>query len=127
MVNNNTGSGTGTGSVTVESGARIGGCGAIDGNLTMKDGSRFVFDGNPKTTLAVSGELVLGAAFGIDDLDIDWKTIPEGTYKLIVNKGDFSTIENWGEENKITGLAGGRAAWLNYISGSKGLALTVVQ
>lgn len=124
LVNNTSGSGTGTGAVSINNGAFVGGSGTVGGNLSLASGAGFVF--NADNALTVSGTLAIDNTFGVDNLDIDWNTVSAGTYNLIVNSGDVSSIENWGEGNAATGLDGGKSAWFDYASGSEGLALTVV-
>lgn len=100
LVNNTTGSGTGDGNVTVQSGARIGGDGSIAGNLSLDSGAEFVL--NLSETLTVDGTVSLDNSFGVESLTtitgsaIDWSLVGDGTYTLIGNNSDFSNITNFG-------------------------------
>jgi len=58
MVNNSTGSGTGSGTVTVRSGATLGGSGTISGATTIENGATLA-PGNPTGTLTFSGALTI--------------------------------------------------------------------
>jgi autotransporter-associated beta strand protein len=58
LVNNTTGSGTGTGDVTVNTGATLGGDGMIGGNVTVNTGGTLA-PGNSPGTLTVGGDLEL--------------------------------------------------------------------
>jgi autotransporter-associated beta strand protein len=60
LVNNTTGSGTGTGDVTVNSGGTLGGTGSIAGNVTVNAGGG-IAPGASVGTLTVSGVLTLSA------------------------------------------------------------------
>jgi autotransporter-associated beta strand protein len=60
LVNNITGSGTGTGDVTVNSGGTLGGTGSIAGNVTVNAGGG-IAPGASIGTLTVNGNLVLAA------------------------------------------------------------------
>jgi autotransporter-associated beta strand protein len=60
LVNNLTGSGTGSGSVTVNSGGNLGGTGIISGAVTVNSGGGFA-PGNPLGTLTISNNLTLAA------------------------------------------------------------------
>lgn len=110
----NSSTAAGTGNVTVASGARVGGSGTIAGNLTLSSGAQFVFD--PATTLTVIGSVTLPTTFSISSLvtsagaAIDWTTILDGTYTLIANSTDFSSISNFGLANAAD-IGGGRLAY----------------
>ncbi len=86
--------------LTIGSGKAIGGDGSITGSLSLGEGAKFIFDGSG-ATLSVSGTVSLHGDFGVDDLLVDdWSLISDGTYTLIDNGSDFSTmgIDNWGSE-----------------------------
>jgi hypothetical protein len=75
--------------VTVNSGARFGGIGAIGGNLNLLDGSLFQVQ-NINDALLVSGQTTLFAGFGVDDLaGLDLNSTANGIYTLI--DGDLAT------------------------------------
>jgi autotransporter-associated beta strand protein len=61
LVNNTVGSGTGTGAVTVASGATLGGTGIIHGPVTIGSGARLA-PGNPAGTLTITNTLVVNNA-----------------------------------------------------------------
>jgi fibronectin-binding autotransporter adhesin len=64
-VTNSSGSATGTGNVTVNSGATIGGSGAIAGNLTVNSGATLTPGVFNTRTLGVGGSLTLGGTLAI--------------------------------------------------------------
>lgn len=120
---------TGTGLVTVNDGGAIGGSGSLAGGLTLNTGADLMFDGTPGAPLTVTGATTLYGAFGIGNLRVaDWAAIDFGTYDLLLTGEDFaSLIADWGDENKVTGLAGGREAYFTYADdGSDGLAVAVI-
>lgn len=114
LINNTTGSGTGTGIVNVASGARIGGDGTIGGSLSLTSGAQFVF--TLGQTLDVTGPVTLADSFGIaslvnaDGSAINWASVTDGTYTLIGNTSDFSNISNFGLANAAS-IGGGRSAY----------------
>jgi autotransporter-associated beta strand protein len=119
----------GTGLVTVNNNGAIGGSGTLAGGLTLNAGAGLMFTGTHGTALTVVGATILDGGFGISDLRVaDWAAIAFGTYDLLLTSEDFSNlILNWGEDNKLTGLAGGREAYFTFAnSGSDGLAVTVI-
>lgn len=69
MVNNTTGSGLGTGAVTLNSGATLAGTGTITGAVTVNTGG-ILSPGNGTGTLTVSNNVTVGAG-GILAVDID--------------------------------------------------------
>jgi len=103
LVNNAIGSTT----VSVNSGAAIGGTGTLAGALSLASGAKFVvFDLN--SPLTVTGSVTLDNTFGIasllgaDGASIDWTTIVDGTYTLISNAGSFANIQNFGSANQVS-------------------------
>jgi RHS repeat-associated protein len=84
LVNNTTGSGTGTGSVTVNDGARLGGAGRISGPVTVNSGGTIDPDDEPEgTAILAEGDLMVApggtvraqingplAGTGYDQLDV---------------------------------------------------------
>ncbi len=120
---------SGTGLVSVNNNGAIGGSGTLAGGLTLNTGADLMFLGTPGTALTVVGATILDGGFGIDNLRVsDWAGIAFGTYDLLLTSEDFSSlILNWGEGNKVTGLAGGREAYFTFASsGTDGLAVTVI-
>ncbi len=115
LVNNTSGSGTGGGAVTVESGGILGGSGSISGNVTFQAGAGLVFD--PLTTLDMTGTVTMDSTFGVSSLvdsrggAIDWSTIGIGSYTLIGSTtSDFSGITNFGSANAAD-VGGGKSAY----------------
>lgn len=108
---------SGTGLSTVASGAAIGGNGSLAGDLTINAGGVFAFDA--LSTLTVSGTVTLDSTFGVDDLD-GLPGVANGTYTLIANSGDLSSIENFGVANAFD-LGGGQLAYFQGV----GLELVV--
>lgn len=108
LVENTTGSGTGTGDVSVLSGAAIGGDGTIAGSLDLASGAKFEFTLN--RTLKVSGDITFGG-FSINDVVVsDWGSVANGTYTLIGGTGtfDYSNVDF----GTTLDLGGGRIAGL---------------
>jgi fibronectin type 3 domain-containing protein len=64
FVNNVTGSGTGSGAVTIANGGTLGGNGTISGAVTVNSGGTFA-PGNPLGTLTISNNLTLAAGSAI--------------------------------------------------------------
>jgi len=89
LVNNTSGSGTGTGSVAVNDGGTLGGTGTIAGAVTIASGGAALwgFDGATGSTLALLSDL---------QLDSGWKLTLSGTgspsneYDLFTYPGGFS-------------------------------------
>lgn len=107
---------------------RIGGNGSLGDTLSLASGAEFVFDMNK--TLDVAGAVTLNNTFSISSLvnangsAVDWSTVSIHTYSLIgLTSSNLSNIENFGFDNRATGLAGGREA---YFTGLDGLSLVVV-
>jgi autotransporter-associated beta strand protein len=109
--------------VTVASGAVFGGNGTVNGNLTLDNGAFFAFDTAYTLDLDDGSTFALNNSFGVASLRnlnggaIDWGSIGDGTYTLIqganLGSGFFSAsnISNFGFDNRLTGLAGGREAY----------------
>jgi autotransporter-associated beta strand protein len=103
--------------LTVGSGKFVGGDGTITGNVTLASGALFAFD--TANTLTLSGNLSVDSSFGVASLRtitgsaIDWSTIALGEYTLLNTSFIFdeNNIQNYGFENRATGLAGGREAY----------------
>jgi autotransporter-associated beta strand protein len=72
LVNNTTGSGTGTGDVTVNSGGTLGGTGSIAGNVTVNAGGSLA-PGASIGTLTLGGTLTLDA-FSTNTFEVDGST-----------------------------------------------------
>jgi T5SS/PEP-CTERM-associated repeat protein/autotransporter-associated beta strand protein len=117
LVNNTSGSGTGTLDVTVQSGAAIGGNGTIGAGLTINAGGLFAIA--PTNTLNLNGTLTLDITFGVGSLrdlsgdPVDWSLFVDGTYTLIegtLPTFNPSTIANFGFAN-AEAIGGGRFAY----------------
>lgn len=130
LVNNTSGSGTGSAAVAVASGAAIGGDGTIGGDLILSSGALFAFDTtNPNFTLTLSGTLTLDNSFGVASLRninggaIDWSLVANDTYTLMNTSFVFNNtnISNFGVANAFN-IGGGRTAY--FTNGS--LALVVI-
>ena len=76
-VNNATGSGTGSGSVSVASGAKLGGSGIISGTVTFASGALAILDNSGPLT--ISG--ALAASANVVHLNLT-NNVPPGTYLL---------------------------------------------
>ncbi len=126
LVQNTTGSGTGSGNVTVANLAAVGGDGSISGNLTLDSAARLVF--SLTETLTVSGTVSLANAFSVNSLvnadgtAVSWGSVAETTYTLISNGSNFSNITNFGLANAAN-LGGGKSA---YFTGGTSLSLVVI-
>jgi len=108
LVENTSGSGTGTGNVSVLNGAGIGGNGTISGDLSFASGAKFEFTLND--TLKVSGNISF-TDFSINSVvTADWNAVTNGTYTLIGGTGAF----NYSGVDFVTtlDLGGGRTAGL---------------
>lgn len=97
--------GTGTGAVSVSSGASLGGTGEIYGSVTF-DGGSYLAIQNIADPLKVTGSVTFGAGFGIDNLTgIDWDSLALDTpYTLISDTSttfSASNIDNFGLANKF--------------------------
>ncbi len=75
LVNNTTGSGTGTGAVTVNNTAKLGGTGTIAGSVTAKSGGRI----EPGTDASTIGTLNIGGAVSLEAGSIYEVEIGSGT------------------------------------------------
>ncbi len=109
------------GTIRVLDGGSIGGNGSLAGDLILAAGAGFIFD--EASTLDVSGTLLIDSTFGVDDILGLSSSTAEGVYTLINNGGNFSGIENFGEENAYTGIDGIEAYFQN---GSLQLVVTAV-
>ena len=98
LVENTTGSGTGSGSVSVASGAALGGNGTISGSVSFADGAKFVF--STTSVLDVTG-LVSFANFSINNLVGLDNSVGFNTYTLIGGSGSISAanLANVGSSN----------------------------
>jgi len=123
-----TGSIAAASAVSVASSAAIGGDGTINGNLTLANGARLVFDLN-NTPLTVGGTFSLDSSFSVASLvaatltPIDWSTTPLGTYSLIGTTTVFNAgnIQNFGVANAF--VSGGRQMYFE--NGSLNLVVGV--
>ncbi len=110
LVSNTAGSATGTGLVTVQSGAAIGGNGSVGGSLSLLSGANIVF--SLTDTLDVNGSTVAFGGLSIANiLGLDG-SVAEGSYTLIGGSAtfDFSNVSNWGVGN-ATSIGGGKSAY----------------
>jgi autotransporter-associated beta strand protein len=94
-----------TGTVTVDSGATVGGTGEIYGSIVLNGGS-YLSIASLADPLKVTGTVTLGSGFGIDNLlGIDWDSLDLDTkYTLISDTSttfDTSALDNFGIANKF--------------------------
>jgi MYXO-CTERM domain-containing protein len=94
-----------TGTVTVDSGATLGGTGDVYGSIVLNGGS-YLSIASLADPLKVTGTVTLGSGFGIDNLlGIDWDSLDLDTkYTLISDTSttfDTSAIDNFGIANKF--------------------------
>ncbi len=112
----------------MQSGAAIGGDGAILGSLTLSNGAKLVFDLN-NVGLTVGGTFSLDSSFGITNLvsptlaAIDWSMVSFGTYTLVNTTTVFNAgnIENFGISNAF--FSGGKQMYFE--NGSLNLVVAV--
>lgn len=99
-----------TGTVTVSSGAAVGGSGTIGGSLSLSSGAKFVF--SLTNTLTVDGTSVTFGGFGIADLVGLNSSVADGTYTLIdgIAVIDWTNVSNIGLANAYD-LGGGKSAY----------------
>ncbi|MFM1903884.1 MAG: hypothetical protein RLZZ440_1784 [Planctomycetota bacterium] len=109
------------GSVTVATGAQLGGSGTITGNVSFGQNALFTF--NPSAPLTVGGNVTFTnpADFGVDDIIGLSNLTPEGTYTLIAGTVDTTNLANFGAGNAYD-LGSGKSAYFQQGS----LQLTVV-
>jgi MYXO-CTERM domain-containing protein len=102
FVENTTGSGTGSGAVTVQSGAVLGGNGSIGGSVTFNAGSKFAF--STTSVLDVNGASVSFGGFSISDLSGLTGSVDVGTYTLIAGSASISAtnLANVGSANAFS-------------------------
>jgi autotransporter-associated beta strand protein len=124
LVSNTTGSGTGSGLVTVSSLAAVGGNGTIGGSLTLNTNAQFSFD--PASTLKVTGTVTLPTSFGIDDLLGLSSSTAFGTYTIFdsATSVSYTSIANVGIEN-LAFLGGDRNAYFQFSDGGTNLQVVV--
>jgi hypothetical protein len=100
-----------TGNVFVSDGSGIAGSGSIVGNLEMDADSRIVL--SLAGPLSVTGSVLIGAGFGIDNIDNLSSATLNGVYTVIgTTTTDFSQLNlaNWGAANAFD-LGGGKSAY----------------
>jgi autotransporter-associated beta strand protein len=116
LVRNTVGSGTGSGDVSVESGAALGGNGTISGSVTLAAGAKFVFSASD--TLKVNGASLSFGGFSLADLVGLDATTDLGTYTLVDGTATISPVNlsNLGSANAQT-LAPGKQAYFSLDSG----------
>jgi fibronectin-binding autotransporter adhesin len=84
LVDNTSGSGTGSGTVTVQGGAVLGGTGAVSGNVTYQSGAAGLFSkttGSADTPLAITGTLILNN--NAVTVNVLGSALGAGTYTLV--------------------------------------------
>ncbi len=97
-----------TGLLSLENGAKIGGSGTINGDLTVAAGGELAF--STTDTLDVAGTVTVDSTFGVDDLIGLSSSTENGTYTLIATDSTFDHIENFGVENAYD-LGDGKSAY----------------
>ncbi len=134
MVDNTTGSGTGSGAVTVQTGAQLSGSGTISGTVTAQAGA-FLSPGDGGGTLTLGGDLILSgggtAIFEITDavtadkLVVGGNLSPAGTTTVSVPtsaglaEGDYTLME-------VTGALGGGPSNFEITGGNPSKAYGIV-
>jgi len=98
LVNNATGSGTGSNTVTVNQNAAIGGHGTIGGNLLLYSGAKFVF--STDSTLHVNGSVTC-TLLKISDMLGLAAHVPNGKYRQIQGGVTTNGLDNLGGENAV--------------------------
>lgn len=106
--------------VTVASGAAVGGLGTVQGNLSMVSGAKFVF--SLTNTLNVNGTVTFGG-FSVADIVGLTSDTASATYNLIGGTGsiNWANVSNIGVENAYD-LGNGKSAYFN----QSGLQLVVI-
>ncbi len=93
LVNNTSGSGTGTGAVTVAASARLGGTGTISGAVTLQDSARLALTLSTVAAshdrLDISGSLALGSSTTVD-IATNGSSVATGTYTLLRAAGGIT-------------------------------------
>lgn len=119
LVNNSTGSATGTGALTVNSGGTLGGTGTVSGLVTVNSGGHVSVDAS-ETEISLTGGLTLNAGAV---LDVDLSTYASGSTKVIVDydgslSGTFA----------VTNLTAGWTADIDYAhdQGGGDLAIALI-
>jgi autotransporter-associated beta strand protein len=99
-----------TGTVTVSSGAAVGGSGTIGGSLMFDSGAKFVF--SLTDTLIVDGDSMNFGGFGIADLVGLDSSVAVGIYTLIDGAAeiDWNNVSNIGAANAYA-LGDGKSAY----------------
>jgi hypothetical protein len=90
-VNNTTGSGTGTGNVTVQAGATLAGTGSISGNVTFESGASVLFTTNSTQNVTFNGTLTL---VGSPVVRLPVAPLPLGNYILMTAAGGITGAFN---------------------------------
>ncbi len=124
LVENTTGSGTGSGNVSVASGAALGGDGIISGSVTFADGASFVF--NTSSILDVTGSVnfinfSISNVVGLDN------SVGFGTYTLIDGSATISStgLANVGSSNAID-LGSGKSAFFDLTTGNLQVTVSAI-
>ncbi len=102
FVENTTGSGTGSGTVTVQTGGTLGGNGTIGGSVTFNSGSKFAF--STTSVLDVNGATVSFGNFSVSDLSGLTGSVAAGAYTLIAGSATISATNllNVGSANAFS-------------------------
>lgn len=114
LVNNTSGSGTGTGAVAVQTGATLGGSGFISGVVTSAGG--ILAPGNSPGTLTVGGLTLDGTSILSYELDAIDQTVGSGINDLIQVNGNLTLDGTFNLDAIIGGsqLAAGSYRLINY-------------
>lgn len=134
MVNNSSGSGTGTGNVTVKAGATLAGSGTVGGTVTLED-EGVLAPGDAIGTLTLGGNLVLNDggtinyeitdAVTADKVVVGGNLSPAGTTTVglpnpaVLADGDYALIE-------VSGALGGDASRFSVTSPSPSKTYSIV-
>jgi len=129
LVNNSTGSGTGSGAVEVHSGGTLGGTGSITGNVMVNAGGSLA-PGASIGTLTVNGNLVLSAGstnvFEVDGTTPNSDALALGgavTYGGVLRISPSGAFTNGQTVTLFTGAGATSASQFSGIEGSPGVGL----
>ena len=98
------------GSVSVATGAQLGGTGTINGNVSFSQNALFTFNAAAPLTVTGSVSFTNPADFGVNDIIGLSSSTAEGTYTLIAGLVDTSGLANLGSANAYS-LGGGKSAY----------------
>jgi autotransporter-associated beta strand protein len=111
-----------TGTVTVASGAALGGGGTLGGDLVLQSGARWLFD--PAATMKVRGTITGG--FSAGDVAGLGAASPVGRYTLIQGVADAQSFSP-AVESEAQNLGGNRYAWFEVGTGTVELVVAEFQ